>query len=270
MNISIRDLHFAYATGAEVLRGISFEIRGGERVAIIGQNGSGKTTLAKHLNGLLRPTRGDVAVGDWDTRQHTVAQMARRVGFLFQNPDEQIFKNRVWDEIAFGLRNPGLARGEIVKRVDAAMERAHLADFRDAHPYELLPSQRKWVALASVLVMETPILVLDEPTTGQDARGLTRLGALVEALAREGKTIVAITHDMDWCAEYCHRVVVMKQGNVWMDDDPHQVFAQTDLLAEALIEPPQITRLGIELKLSQMILTVEEFLTAVAAQSSMV
>jgi len=263
VNISIRDLHFAYAAGAEVLRGISLEIGSGESVAIIGQNGSGKTTLAKHLNGLVRPTNGDVVVGDWNTRQHTVAQMSRRVGFLFQNPDEQIFKNRVWDEIAFGPGHLGLTHGELSKRVDAAMERAYLVDFRDAHPYELLPSQRRWVALASVLAMETPILVLDEPTTGQDVRGLARLGALVEDLIRSGKTVITIAHDIDWCAEYCSRVTVMKQGRVLMDDDVHRVFAHADLLAQTFVEPPQITRLGIELGLQQVV-TIDEFLTALA------
>jgi energy-coupling factor transport system ATP-binding protein len=260
MNISIRDVHFGYDAAQTVLRGIAIEIHRGERVALIGQNGSGKTTLVKHLNGLVRPTRGEVIVGDWNTRAHSVAQMARRVGLVFQNPEEQIFKNRVADEIAFGLANLGLTRDEIAQRVDAVLTRTALTACRDAHPYELLASQRRWVALASILALDTPILILDEPTTGQDAAGLTRLGALVNELTREGKTIIAITHDMDWCAEHFDRVIVLKQGRVLVDGDPHQIFAQTDLLAETFIEPPQITRLGMALGFSETVLTVDEFL----------
>ena len=174
MNITVRDVSFTYPSGVDALRGVSLEFRTGERIAIIGQNGSGKTTLAKHLNGLLRPTRGDVLVGDWNTRTCTVAQMARRVGFLFQNPGEQIFENRVAAEVAFGPSNLGFSIAEVEARVSTALTQTGLAGYRDAHPYELLPAQRKWVALASVLAMDPAVLVLDEPTTGQDARGLAR------------------------------------------------------------------------------------------------
>lgn len=262
MNISMRDLHFGYDAAQTVLRGISIEIRSGERVALIGQNGSGKTTLVKHLNSLLRPTRGEVIVGDWNTREHSVAQMARRVGLVFQNPEEQIFKNRVTDEIAFGLANLGLPHNEIAQRVNAVLARTALTAYCNAHPYELLPSQRRWVALASILALATPILVLDEPTTGQDAHGLVRLGALVDELAREGKTIIAITHDMDWCAEHFERVIVLKQGRMLIDGDSRRVFAQPDVLAETFIEPPQVTRLGMALNLPQTVVTVDKFLAA--------
>jgi energy-coupling factor transport system ATP-binding protein len=262
MNISIKDLHFTYPTGVEAVRGVSLEMRAGERVAIIGQNGAGKTTLVKHLNGLLRPTRGEVHVGDWNTREHPVAHLARRVGFLFQNPDEQIFKNRVADEVAFGPRNLGLTRVEIETRVQTALERTGIAELADAHPYDLLPTLRKWVALASVLAMDTPILVLDEPTTGQDARGVAHLGALVDELARSGKTVIAISHDIDFCAEHFDRVVVMKQGAVIADGEKHAVLGQSATLAETFVEPPQITRLGLALELPKTVTTVEEFLEA--------
>ena len=261
MNISIRDLRFTYPNGVEALHGLSLDIAGGERVAIVGQNGSGKTTLSKQLNGLLRPTSGQVLIGDWDTHTHTAAQLARRVGFLFQNPDEQIFKNRVADEVAFGPRNLGLAASEVERRVTEALERAGLSDAREVHPYELLPAQRKWVALASVLAMETPILILDEPTTGQDARGLDRLGALVAELAQAGRTVVLVTHDMDFCAEHFDRVVVMGQGRVLMDGNKHAVLARADRLAETLVEPPQITRLSLALGRDHPAMTVDEFLS---------
>jgi energy-coupling factor transport system ATP-binding protein len=259
VKIAIRDLHFAYPSGVEALRGVSLEITGGERVAIVGQNGSGKTTLVKHLNALLRPTHGEVMIGDWDTRTHTAAQMARRVGLLFQNPDEQIFKNRVADEVAFGPRNLGLSFAQVEQRVDAALERTGLGGVREAHPYELLPSQRKWVALASVLALETPVLVLDEPTTGQDARGLARLGVLAEELAQAGKTIVLVTHDIDFCADHFERVIVMGQGRVLMDGARRQVLSRADVLAETFVEPPQITRLGMALGWQAPVMSVEEF-----------
>ncbi|MGB8648790.1 MAG: ABC transporter ATP-binding protein [Anaerolineae bacterium] len=263
MDLSIHDLHFSYPTGVEALRGVSLAIRGGERVAIIGQNGSGKTTLVKHLNGLLRPTRGEVSVGGWDTRTHTVAQLARRVGFLFQNPDEQIFKNVVAAEAAFGPRNLKLSESEVQARVTAALERAGLANVSGEHPYELLPSQRKWVAIASVLAMDPPVLVLDEPTTGQDARGLARLGALVRDLAGEGRTVVMVSHDVDFCAEHFERVVVMMSGQVLADGPTRDILPQAELLAQTYVEPPQITRLALELGLATPITTVEEFLASI-------
>ncbi len=260
MNISIRDVWFRYPNGVEALRGISLDIAAGQLVVLIGQNGSGKTTLAKHLNGLLRPTRGDVEIGGWNTRTHTVAQMARRVGFLFQNPDDQIFKSRVADEVAFGLRIFGFKEDGIAARVKAALARTDLAGEEDLHPYELLPSQRKWVTLASVLAVDPPALVLDEPTTGQDARGLARLGGLIQEFKQAGKTIVAISHDMDFCAEHFERVVVMKEGRVLADGATADVLAQAALLGETAVDPPQITRLGTALGLPRAVMTVGEFM----------
>ncbi len=268
MDISIHDLHFSYGPGQEALRGVTLAIASGERVAVIGQNGSGKTTLAKHLNGLLRPARGTVHIGDWDTHTHTVAQLARRVGFLFQNPDEQILKNRVGDEVAFGPLNLGLAEGQVEARVTTALRRTELSGLGAVHPYELLPWQRKWVALASVLAMETPVLILDEPTTGQDARGLARLGTLVDELGREGRTVLTISHDLDFCAEHFDRVIVMKQGRVLLDGTLHRVLAQREMLAATNLEPPQITRLGEALDLHQAVMTVDEFLRAWESRSA--
>ncbi len=268
MDLSIRDVHFTYPNGVAALRGVSLELSTGERVAIIGENGSGKTTLAKQFNALLRPTRGEVRIGDWDTRTRSVAQMARRVGFLFQNADDQIFERQVRSEVAFGPRNLRLTAAEIDARVNEALARTGLAELRDVNPYDLLPIQRKWLALASVLALDTPIVVLDEPTTGQDARGLERLGALVEELSRAGKTVVAITHDMDFCAEHFQRVIVMKEGQVLIDGETHQVLPRAELLAETFVEPPQITRLGAALGWASPVLNVEEFMTAARERMS--
>lgn len=262
MIVALRDVHFTYPGGLRALDGVSLDIAPGERVAIIGRNGSGKTTLAKHLNGLLRPAGGRVEIGGWDTREHSVAQMARRVGFVFQNPAEQIFKSRVADEVAVGPRNLGLAPATVTARVGEALERTGLASAREVHPYELQPAQRKWVAIASVLAMDPSIYVLDEPAPGQDAWGLERLGALVADLARAGKTVVMISHDVDFCAEHVARIVVMDRGRVLADGEPHAVFAQAALLAQTGVEPPQLTRLGAALGLPRTALTVPEFLSA--------
>ncbi len=259
MNISVNDLHFSYPNGVEVLGGLSVEIGSGERLAIIGQNGAGKSTLVKHFNGLLKPARGAVNIGDRDTKNHSVAQLARCVGFLFQNPDEQIFKKRVFEEVAFGPDNLELSPEEIEKRVSTALAQVGLSDMRERHPYDLLPAQRKFVALASVLAMDTPILVLDEPTIGQDRYGLTRLGTLIDDLAQQGKTIIAISHDMDFCAEHFERFLVMKQGRIVMDGAKHQVFSHNELLAKAYIESPQMTRLALALELPGPVTTVNEF-----------
>ncbi len=248
------------------LNGVTLQIEPGEQVAIVGQNGSGKTTLAKHLNGLLRPGAGRVEIGDWDTCDHTVAEMSRRVGYLFQNPGEQIFKTRVSDEVAFGLGCRGLPQDEIKVRVHAVLERVNLASQYDTHPYELLPSQCKWVALASVLVLDNPILVLDEPTSGQDSQGMARLGTLVSEIATEGKTTIVITHDMDFVADYLERVVVMQHGQIVLDGPKHEVLVRTRDL-ERSVEPPQITRLAQGLDLSGQIVNVDEFLKAYPAVS---
>lgn len=261
-------MHFNYPDGTPVLHGISLDIHAGERVALIGQNGAGKTTLLKQLNGLLRPTRGEVWVGDWSTRTHTVTQLARRVGFLFQNPDEQIFKSRVCDEVAFGPRNFGLSAREVAKRVQYALELTGLMAWHDAHPYDLHPAQRKWVACASVLALDTPILALDEPTSGQDRNDLLRLRNLLDMLTQAGKTIIIATHDMDFCAEQVARVITLWQGRVIADGNPRHIFAQVDTLAHTFVEPPQITRLGQALALSRAVLTVEELLTTWREQSN--
>ncbi|MCI0397207.1 MAG: energy-coupling factor ABC transporter ATP-binding protein [Chloroflexi bacterium] len=266
MNLSLTNVSFTYPSSVVALRGVSLAITAGESVALVGQNGAGKTTLARHLNGLLKPTTGQVSVGDWDTRQRTVAQLARRVGYVFQNPDEQLFAQTVQDEVAFGPRNLGRLEEEVKAQVNRALEQVGLAAEARHHPYDLQPSQRKLVALAAVLAMQTPVVILDEPTTGQDAPGVARLGELVETLKGEGRTVLAISHDLDFCAEHFARVVVMSQGQVLADGPAGQVLAQENLLAETDVEPPQLIRLAAALKLPDSPLTVEAFLATLALQ----
>lgn len=259
IDIAITDLVFTYPSGVTALNGVTLAIPAGQRLAIVGQNGAGKTTLVRHLNGIFQPTEGRVEIGDWDTKGRDIAELAARVGYVFQNPDEQLFARDIRDEIAFGPKNLGVPKDEIEQRVTAALARAGLEGKEDTHPYHLSLSERKRVALASVLAMETPIVVLDEPTTGQDARGVALIGKVVGEIAAEGRTVIAITHDMDFCAENFDRVLVMAGGRVIADGTAEQAFAQLDALAEAHVEPPQLERLRTALGWPAPVSTVDEF-----------
>ena len=242
--VTLSNVSFVYPSGVTALRDVSLRIEPGESVALIGQNGAGKTTLARHLNGLLQPSSGAVTIGDWDTRKQSVAQLARRVGYVFQHPEHQIFRRSVRDEIMVGPRNLGFDADRLAAAVEQALDATGLHAVAERHPHDLLPALRKRVALASVLAMETPIVVLDEPTTGQDARGLQLIGAIVAQLRAAGRTVITISHDIDFCADYCQRLIVLNDGGVLLDGPPATVFAQPALLAESAIEAPQLARLA--------------------------
>lgn len=260
MNIEIKDLHFTYPAGVEALRGISLNIDSGEQVAIVGQNGAGKTTLVKHLNGLLLPTRGQILTGGWDTTKHSVAKLAARVGYVFQNPDEQLFSKNVGMEVAFGPRNLGFNGEQVRSLVKDALAMTELSDKTETNPYDLSPAWRKMVALASVIAMDTPIVIFDEPTTGQDARNITRIAHAIKALRERGKTVITITHDIDFCAENFERVIAMAQGKVLLDGKTNDVLGQAEILATTYVDPPQLTRLGKKLGFKNTVRNQDEFL----------
>lgn len=266
MNLIIDDVSFTYPAGAEALRGISLHISEGEAVAIVGENGAGKTTLVKHFNGLLKPTRGRVTVGDWDTRTQSVARMAARVGYVFQNPDDQIVERTVADEVAFGPRRLGQSEADVAANSAAALAMVELSDEAQTHPYDLSAPQRKLVTLASVLAMRTPIVIFDEPTMGQDARGVALIGAIIEELKREKRTVIIITHDIDFCAAHFERVVAMADGRVLIDGPAADVLARADLLATTNVEPPQLIRLAQGLGLSAAPLTIDGLIAVLQGQ----
>lgn len=268
MTASVRfdGVHFTYPSGVEALRGVSFEVEPGERMAIVGQNGAGKTTLVRHLNGIFQPSAGTVYVGDEPTTGRSIAQLARRVGYVFQNPDEQIFASTVRGDVEFGPRNLGYPAPEIAQRATEALQAVGLADQADTHPLHLSLSERKRVALAGVLAMGTEIVVLDEPTTGQDARGVEMIAGIVESLAAQGRTLIAISHDMDFCAEHFDRVVVMAQGEVQADGGPRVVFGQAAALERAAVEAPQLFRLATYLGWRARPLRPGEFVDAYEAE----
>lgn len=260
MNIEIRGLQFSYPAGVQALRGIFLSISPGELVAIIGQNGAGKTTLVKHLNGLLKPTSGLVRIGEWDTKDHPVAKLARRVGYVFQNPDEQLFSKDVGTEVAFGPRNLRYSPERVQELVGDALRMTELTDRTGTNPYDLSPTWRKMVALASVLAMDTPIVIFDEPTTGQDALSIARIAGIIQRLRERGKTVITITHDIDFCAENFERVIAMGEGRVLLDGKTNEVLAQEEVLETTFVEPPQLTRLGRKLGFPHAVRNQEEFL----------
>ncbi|MEK7326006.1 MAG: ABC transporter ATP-binding protein [Chloroflexota bacterium] len=263
MNIQITSLTFTYPSGVTALRDVSLSISSGESVAIIGQNGAGKTTLVKHLNGLLKPTSGSARVGEWDTREHSVAKLAARVGYVFQNPDEQLFQQTLRAEVMFGPKNLGWGVEKVEAQTEAALAMVGLSEAAGRHPYDLSPGERKRAALAAVLAMDTPIVVFDEPTTGQDDAGVALVGNIVDDLHARGKTVITITHDIDFCAEHFERVAVMAEGRILLDGPGRDVLAQAETLARAYVDPPQLVRLAQRLGMRATPLRVEEFVRAV-------
>ena len=249
--LALEGVGFVYPDGTRALTGVDVRFGPGELVAIIGQNGSGKSTLVRHLDGLLRPTEGRVLHDGIDIASTRVAALAAKVGIVFQNPDRQIFAGRVRAEVEFGPRILGRSASEASAAAKTALEIVGLSDHADANPYDLGFSRRKLLALASVLAMGTPVVVLDEPTTGQDAPGVARIQHVVGELSAAGRTVIAISHDMRFVAETFRRVVVMGAGRVILDGTPGEVFAEPSwaALASTYVQPPLAARAGARLGL---------------------
>jgi len=261
--VEIADLVHRYGP-VEAVRGASLVVQPGEAVAIVGQNGSGKTTLVKHLNGLLRPSAGSIELGGHDIGDSPIHRLASIVGFVFQNPDDQLFSRSVERELRFGPQNLRLGEAAVARLVDQALTAVGLDDERNANPYDLDVSGRKLVALGSILAMDPAVLVLDEPTTGQDGPGVARVGAIVDAYVAAGRTVVAITHDMEFAAAHFRRIVVMRAGEIVADGTPAEVFAPADhsLLESTGLLAPVTARIAARLGLSVAPLTVEALLAA--------
>lgn len=212
--IHCEGLAYAYPDGTRALDGLDLSIGRGERVAIVGRNGSGKSTLVRHWNGLLRPSAGRVLIDGQPLDGLRVAQLARLVGLTFQDPDRQLFAGTCRAEVAFGARNVGFRGTELEGVVEAALEVVGLGERASAYPYDLGPSKRRLLALASVLAMRTPVVVLDEPTMGLDASEITRVAGVVAMLAAEGRTVVAISHDARFVSASFERTVRLDAGRV--------------------------------------------------------
>ncbi|MFQ6089720.1 MAG: energy-coupling factor ABC transporter ATP-binding protein, partial [Candidatus Methanofastidiosia archaeon] len=256
--IKIENLSFKYPESQDLaLRNVNLEIGRSEALAIIGENGSGKTTLAKHLNGLLKPTSGRVFIDSMKTTSSSVAELSRIVGFVFQNPEHQIFADTVYEEVEFGLKNLQVKKEERKKKILEVLERTDLLRYRDSHPLTLSGGEKQRLAIASILVMQPQILVLDEPTNGLDLRSAEQITTLVEELQRTGHTIILITHEMDLVAKIAKRVVVLKEGCIVADGPLKRIFNDEELLRQNSLKEPQITRLSKALGYG-ISLTVEE------------
>ncbi len=246
--IKTEDLWYAYAPDIVALKGIDLEIRKGEIIALIGQNGGGKTTLAKHFNGLLKPTKGRVLVKGIDTRDKPANELSTIVGYVFQNPMDQIFSKTVFEEVAFGPKNIGLSDKEVKERTEEALEKVGLLEYSNAHPLDLDFGKLKLLTIASIISLKPEVYCLDEPTTGQDHIGRKRVAELVKKLnEEEGATVIVITHDMNFVAEVAERVILMADGKILADGPVREIFQQIETLRKAQIKPPQVTLLFNEL-----------------------
>jgi energy-coupling factor transport system ATP-binding protein len=254
--IDAKELYFSYPNGVEALKGISTIIRDGEFVAIMGQNGAGKTTLVKHFNGLLKPSKGQVLVDEVDVTKVSVASLARNVGFVFQNPDHQLFSETVEEEIAFALRNFGFKEDVTKDRVTWALNLLGLAQYGKTSPFMLSGGERKRVALASVLAWDPKILILDEPTIGQDYQQKEKLRQFILQLKTQDKTIIMVTHDVEFVAECNPRVILMREGKIIADGESKNILTDPDILNTASIVPPQIAQIFLELSDQMPNLTV--------------
>ncbi|MCW4016445.1 MAG: energy-coupling factor ABC transporter ATP-binding protein [Candidatus Bathyarchaeota archaeon] len=245
--LEVKDLFYAYPTGLEALKGINLTVDDGEFLAVMGQNGAGKTTLVKHFNGLLKPTSGEVLVDGVSTRDVSVAKLARTVGFVFQNPDHQLFSESVEEEIAFALKNFGFEETVIEKQVTWALNLLDVLEYRKTSPFMLSGGERKRVALASILAWDPNVIILDEPTIGQDHQQKEKLQQFILQLNAQKKTVVVVTHDVEFVAECNPRVILMRQGKVLVDGKAEKILTDPELLLQASIVPPQITQIFLEL-----------------------
>ncbi|HEX6709053.1 MAG TPA: energy-coupling factor transporter ATPase [Rubrobacter sp.] len=254
--IEVEGLSHRYPNGFAALEGVDLTVREGEFLAVLGQNGSGKTTLVKHFNGLLKPTEGTVRVEGEETIEQGMLRLGQRVGYVFQNPDHQIFSETVFDEVSFGPRIREMDEAEVRERVDEALSAVGLEGRGDEDPFGLTKGERQRVAVASVLAVRPDVLILDEPTTGLDYAEQRSMMDLVRRLNEAGSTIIVVTHTMWVVAEYAHRAAVVRDGKVVLSGTVREVFSQEDELWDASLRPPHIVSLGNSL--GYPVLSVEE------------
>ncbi len=246
--LSLDNLKHVYPDGTEALHGVSLDIREGEYVLIIGQNGAGKSTLVKHFLNLLQPTSGVVRVEGTPTEELSVSELARRIGYVAQNPDNQIFNKTVKEEISFALENLDYPEAEVEARTKESLESMGLLEFQDQHPLALPKGDRARVVIAAILAMEPEIIIFDEPTTGQDYRGARYILDISRRLHKLGKTVIVITHHLYLMPDYAERVVVMGKGTILLDADIRTAYHDVDLLRSTFLSPPQAVQLAKEIQ----------------------
>jgi cobalt/nickel transport system ATP-binding protein len=233
--VEVKNLRYVYPDGTVALHDVSFRIHHGESVAIVGANGAGKSTLLLHLNGYLSATSGEIVIGGTQLVKRNLTEIRRTVGMVFQDPDDQLFMPTVFDDIAFGPLNMGLAAAEVESRVTEALERVGAANLRNKPPYHLSGGEKKRVAIATVLSMLPEILVLDEPTNGLDPHARRQLIALLQAFHH---TRIVTSHDLDMVLDMCERTIVLQEGRVVADGPTLEIFGNEELLKTCRLEKP--------------------------------
>ncbi len=263
--IEMQDVSFEYPGGFLAVDNINIQVEKGELLAIIGQNGAGKTTTVKMLNGLHRPSKGNVIIGDMNTKDYTTAQVSRVVGYVFQNPDDQIFHSTVLGEVEFGPKMMGLDPKIVEEKVDYALKITGMDKFRDENPYNLPLSTRKFVTIASIVAMDTDVMIFDEPTAGQDLHGNILLGEILKELHAKGKTVITISHDMEFVVQNFSRVIVMANKKVVVSGSPREVFWNFPAMEQAMLKQPYVSRLCHKLGVGDQVITMEEAVGAIKA-----
>ena len=268
-DILLDHVSFTYKNGYEAVSDISLSIRQGERVAILGQNGAGKTTTVRMMNNMRRPTKGTVMVGDKNTKDYTTAQISREVGYVFQNPDDQLFHATVQEEVEFGPKTAlKLPDEEVQARCRKALEMTGLADAKDENPFSLPLSIRKFVAIAAVIASDPEVYIFDEPTAGQDRVGLLSLDKIIRGLQDLGKTVITITHDIEFAINTFDRIVVMAKKKIIKEGSPKEVFHDEEVLQKAMLKTPYAVRFARELSLGEEITTNEQLIEALARRET--
>lgn len=263
--IELKDVSFAYPGSFLAVDHLNLTIEKGENIAIVGQNGAGKTTTVKLMNALHYPTEGDVIIDGMNTRNYTTAQVSRKVGYVFQNPDDQIFHSTVYEEVAFGPKMMKLPEEQQKKQINYALQITSLGRYVNENPYNLPLSIRKFVTIAAIVATDCDVMIFDEPTAGQDFIGNKRLAWIIRELQKKGKTLVTISHDMVFVADNFDRVVVMCQKKKLADGTPREVFWNHAVLDKAMLKQPYVSSLCKALGVSDSAICMNEAVDAIVA-----
>lgn len=257
VKIDVHNLHFSYNEGIDIIKGMNVTLEG-EPIAIIGQNGAGKSTFVKLLKKLLNPNAGEILLDGHTISKRTAAKLAGRIGLVSQNPNDQIFKNNVLDEVLFGPLTIGQSKEVATTNALAMLELVGLSEKTDENPYDLSLAERKMVAIASILAMDTDVVIFDEPTMGQDYLGKLKMKEIINSLYEQGKLVICILHDMDFVAEVFDRTIIFSNGNILFDGPTRVAFSNKAILHQARVEQPHLTKFVGKLGYEEIILDVNE------------
>lgn len=256
--IEVKDVSFAYPNGYLAVDDISMTIEQGENIAIVGQNGAGKSTFVKMLNALEYPTKGLIKIGDMVTKDHTTAKVSRVVGYVFQNPDDQIFHSTVRQEVEYGPKMVKLPQEQLEKQVNYALEITGMAQYAEENPFNLPLSMRKFITIAAIIASDCSVMIFDEPTAGQDLAGNQLLAKILVELHAQGKTLITISHDMEFVVDNFQKVVVMANKKILKIDTPQEIFWDYEVLEKAMLKQPYVSRLCRELGLNSGVVKLED------------